>query len=243
MLNYTSLQKDNPDKSLICIENRLKEEIKNLRKTLIEEEKKLYCIVMENLALEEAIKKFYSTYYMKKLGFYISILEDLKAKFWDKKTNTSKEEKNIYQEECDEYELKNIYRKLAKIYHPDRHKGLSEDEREFFEMRMSEANKYFEKKDIKSLKNMLEQAQIELSDEIPSLKRIEFLKMRISIIEELKKIYEKKIESLKNDEIYILMNMREEEREKEMEKRKELILSDIRLYISLMKTKKTSQKC
>lgn len=241
MLNYTCSQETN--KALICIENKLKEEIKKLRKILIQEEKKLYCVAIESLALEESIKRFYSSYYMERLGVYISILEDLKNKFWGRKAKDDLNKEKHQKNECDEAELKNIYRKLAKIYHPDKYKDLSDEEKEFFELRMSEANKYFEKKDLKSLKNMLEQAEIELSDDIPSLKRIELLKMRIAVIRDLKNIYDRKKEALKEDEIYILMNMPENEREIEIEKKKELILSDIKVYMSLVETQKTSQKC
>lgn len=242
MLNYISLQEVN-NKALVCVEDKLKREIISLRRMLIQEEKKLYCVAIESLAIEESIKRFYSTYYMKRLGVYISILEDLKNRFWSIKTKNNEEKRDDKELECDEIELKKIYRKLAKIYHPDKYGDLSEEEKEFFELRMSEANKYFERKDIKSLKNMLEQAEIELSDEMPSLKRIEFLKMRISVIKDLKKIYEKKKEALKEEDMYKLMNMPENEREIEIEKRKEIIISDIKVYMSLLEPQKNSQKC
>lgn len=245
MLNYTYSQGIPNFKALVCIEYKLKAEISQLRIRLIKEEKLLYSTILKLAALEEGIKRFYSTYYLEKLGKYILLLESLKKKFWgfeDKKSEA--EDKKKDNNDCDEKKLKELYRQLAKIYHPDRYDFLTDEEKEFFEFRMSEANKYFEKKDIQALEGMLEQAKAELSDDIPSSDRVRLLSIRIEMIEDLRRLYNNKIELLKTDEIYRIMNMPPSERDKEIEKKKEIFMSEIRVYSELIQRSKTSsQKC
>ncbi|MCX7905342.1 MAG: DnaJ domain-containing protein [Elusimicrobiales bacterium] len=237
MSNYINSQNIPNFKSLVSVEHILKGKIVDLMKMIIKEEKKLYSTALKFLAIKETLERFYSNYYLKKLGVYLSILDDLKKRFFgEKNNNVFKKESDVKKDcECDEKELKKIYRQLAKIYHPDRYDLLSEDEKEFLKIRMAEVNKYFEKKDILSLKNMLEQAKIELSDEISSVDRIKMLNIRLKVVKELTAIYEEKIDTIKNDEIYRLIEMSEEERIKEIEKKKDLLLSEIEVYVELIK--------
>ena len=238
MLIYTSSQGVNDFKALICIEDRFRDEISRLRTRLFREEKMLSATIVNLVALEESIKRFYSTYYLPKLGRYISVLKSLKEKFWGvhKSNNMDETEKKVEDDgECDLKTLKEVYRQVAKIYHPDRYDSLSEEEKEFFEFRMDQANRYFEKGDIRSLKGMLEQAKVEISDEIPSYERIRLLKIRIDVIGDLKDLYNRRIEDLKNDEVYKIMGMSEDEREKEIERRKEILISEINLYSKLLR--------
>lgn len=244
MWSYTYLQDIN--KALICIEHRFRLEIANLRIRLIREEKLLYSTILSLVALEESIKRFYSTYYFERLGRYISVLEALKRRFWGfkEKDREDKKKEEVLEAECDEKELKKVYREIAKIYHPDRYDLLTDEEKEFFEFRMSEANRYFEKKDLRSLKNMLMEAKAELSDDLPSYERIRLLNLRIEMVGELRRLYEKRIEVLKNDEIYRIMSLPPAKREKEIERKKEILLCEIRIYSQLVRNSQSlSQKC
>ncbi len=235
MLNYTSLQKVSNSTAIVCIEPLLREEIKEYRRILINEEKKLYEKVYEIAAIEQAMKSFYSSCY-KNLSLYESLLKKLKNKFWGIKDDKEKkdEQNNDEKQTVDETELKNVFRKLAKLYHPDRYENLNPEDRSFFELRMAEANRYFEKRDLKALLSMLEQAMAEVCDDMPSHKRIEILKLKISVIKDLICVYDMKINELKKNDIYILMKLSPQEREKELARRKELLISQIKIYLKLV---------
>lgn len=238
MLSYISLQENHNDvKALICIEPILKAKIKDIKNSLIQQEKELNDVIYKMISIEESIKRFYATYYYRKLGIYESLLEKLKNRFFGiKKTeNDSEKSKSDEELDVDKSRLKQLYRKLSKLYHPDRYSDLTEDERVFFELRMAEVNKYFQKGDVKSLELMLEQAVAEVSDEIPSYKRIEILNMRIGVVKRIKEIYKNRISNLENEYIYRLMNMSETEREKEIENKKQIVLSEIKIYSRLIR--------
>ncbi|MGC8866723.1 MAG: J domain-containing protein [Elusimicrobiales bacterium] len=234
MWSSISLQKVPESTAIICIEPVLKEKIKELRRVLICGEKRLYEKVYEMAAIEQSIKGFYSAFY-EKLGVYEILLRRLKNRFWGIKDDEKKEEKKVFY--VDEGMLKKVFRKLAKLYHPDRYKNITDEERAFFEMRMSEANKYFEKKDLNALLSMLEQAMAEVCDDMPSHQRIRILELRISAVKELNEIYQAKIDELKRNDIYILMRMKPDEREKEIARKRRLLLSEIEIYSKLVRAK------
>jgi hypothetical protein len=225
----------NNSKALISKEKELIARIKELRKEILKKEKMLEDVVEEYVTFEISIKNFYKNYYLVKLGEYISILESLKNKLLGVKNFTEHKEDSKKDEDkdfVDEKKLKVLYRKLARIYHPD--KNLDEDEREFFKIRMAEINKAFEKRDIKELERLLKKAYIEVGGgDISSLDRIKYMEEDIYIITKMVEIYTEKRKILEENEIAKLMRKDPKEREEAIQKIKERILSDIDIYYKI----------
>jgi hypothetical protein len=222
-------------KALISKEKELIARIKELRKEILKKEKMLEDVVEEYVTFEISIKNFYKNYYLVKLGEYISILESLKNKLLGVRNFNENKEDNKKDEDkdfVDEKKLKALYRKLARIYHPD--KNLDEDEREFFKIRMAEINKAFEKRDIKELERLLKKAYIEVGGgDISSLDRIKYMEEDIYIITKMVEIYTEKRKILEENEIAKLMRKDPKEREEAIQKIKERILSDIDMYYKI----------
>jgi hypothetical protein len=115
-------------KSLIPKEKEYSLKIKNIKKKLFKKELELEKTVMEYLAMETSVKNFYKNYYLKKLGDYIVLLENLKNKVLgieEKKTEVKEDKKENLQ--IEESEIKKKYRKLARLYHPDNFEYLDEE--------------------------------------------------------------------------------------------------------------------
>lgn len=230
MLNFTASQNKNQCREIVPLNWIFENEISFLRKKLVEEEKRLNDVMYEMIALEESIKNFFSSYYIKKLGAYISVLEYLKEKVFGRNNKKNRLEDKKHDEDLDEERLKQIYRKLVKMYHPDRYKDLSQDDKEFFEFRISEINRYFERKDLKSLERMLNQSYIEVCNDISPIERINMLKSRISDVFMMIDICQRRIEELKSDEVYNLMILPPDKREEEIKKIKDRLIIEIDIY-------------
>jgi hypothetical protein len=225
----------NTSKALISKEKELGERIKKLRKEILKREKILEDTVERYITFEMSIKSFYKNYYLVKLGNYISVLEGLKNKILGVKDFNRNENLEVSKEtieDVDEKKLKILYRKLAKIYHPDN--IHSEDDKEFYKVRMSEVNRAFEKRDIKELERLLKKAYIELGiGEYSSLERIKYMEEDIYIITKMTEIYQEKIKILEGNEIAKLMKKDPKEREEIIEKLKERMLSEIDMYYKI----------
>mgnify|MGYP001049650772 CR=1 FL=1 len=221
-------------KAIISKEGELLERIKKLRKEILRKEKILEDTVERYVSFEMSIENFYKNYYLAKLGDYLLILESLKNKLLGIKNFTSdkfkKEDRKA--NEVDEKKLKVLYRKLARIYHPD--KNCDDDEKEFYKIRMSEVNKAFEKRDIKELERLLKKAYVEIGvGELSSLERIRYMEEDIYLITKMTEIYEEKIKLLEETEMAKLMKKEPKEREEIIEKIKERILSEIDMYYKI----------
>lgn len=228
----------NNSKSLISKENELRKEISKYRKLLFNKELLLYKTVEKYVSVEASIKSFYKNYYLRKLGEYIVKLEDLKNKLLNIKETPLKSEDNENKntENCDIKEIKKIYRQLVKMYHPDKKENLTDDEKKFFDYRMSEINEAFEKRNLKELKRILNRAKFELDDMgLSSVERIKYLKDDIFIVEKMTEIYKEKTELLKENEMYKLMNLPEKEREMRILELKERFESEIKIYQDILK--------
>jgi len=220
-------------KALISKEKEFVEKIKKLRKEILQKEKILEDTVEKYVTFEISIKNFYKNYYLAKLGEYISILESLKNKLLGIK-NVGNEIKNDVEEanNFDEKKLKVLYRKLARIYHPD--KNCDEEEKEFFKIRMAEVNTAFEKRDLKELERLLKKAYVEVGyGGLSSVERIKYMEEDLYIITKMTEIYLEKIKILEENEIAQLMKKDPREREEIIEKIRERILSDIDMYYKI----------
>ncbi len=220
------------NKSLIPKEKEYMNKIKKLRKELFLKEKELDEVVEEYVAMEFSISSFYKNYYLRKLGDYIVTLEYFKNRLLGIKESKRDLEdlKHHEKEDVDEKELKMIYRKLARIYHPDNLNDLN-DEIEFYKFRMSEINDAFEKRDIKKLRRILKRAENEfcLNGESP-LKYVRAMEDEIFIVDCMIRLYKEKKEALKNNEIFKLMSATPQERERVIEEIKNRFISDIERY-------------
>ncbi|MEW6041984.1 MAG: DnaJ domain-containing protein, partial [Elusimicrobiota bacterium] len=130
-------------------------------------------------------------------------------------------------------ELKNIYRKLARMYHPD--KISEKEEKEFLTRRMAEINEAFHRGDIESLKRYLKRAEAEMDGSMSSIERIKYLKLDMSVIRDMSEVYVLKINNLKKTEMCKLMSKNPEEREKVFNKTEERLKFDIKLNKKILK--------
>lgn len=220
-------------KALISREAEYRIKIRNLRKKLFNKEIELEKTVYEYAALESSIKNFYKNYYLNKLGSYIVLLENLKKKVLGLKNSTDelKNEEKTESVKINEVAVKKIYRKLAKLYHPDNFKNLDDDEKVFYEFRMSEINNAFEKRDLKTLERIERKSEIELDISGRSaVERIKSMEDDIYITTEMISMYKEKKKLLSKDEIAVLMSKKPDEREKILEEIKERYVSEIKIY-------------
>jgi len=219
-------------RELVPKESHLLEKIEKLKKEVFRKEKKLFSLIDEFVGINAGTRDFYKKVYLPRLGKFILRLEKLKEKMLGgEKAEDSREpaEKTRAKEEenmPDEIrkEMKIIYRRLAKLYHPDKVKG----DREFLTQRMGEINEAFAKGDIKSLKRYLKRADAEIGLGLSSIERIRYLEMDISVIDEMTKLYSRKIEIMKESQMYKLMSKKPAEREevfREIEERMKFEIS------------------
>jgi hypothetical protein len=219
-------------KSLIPKEKEYSLKIKNIKKKLFKKELELEKTVMEYLAMETSVKNFYKNYYLKKLGDYIVLLENLKNKVLgiEEKKSEVKEEKK---EDARPYEpeIKKKYRKLARLYHPDNFEYLDEEEKEFYDFRMGEINRAFEKMDIKTLERIEKRAEVELDlFGLSPIYRIRYMEEDIYIIDKMIEMYKEKKKELSKEDIAVLMSENPQNLEKKIEEIKERLISEIKTY-------------
>ncbi|MEF3279355.1 MAG: J domain-containing protein [Elusimicrobiota bacterium] len=224
-------------KALISKEKEYNEKIREARKTLFLKERELFETVAEYISMEAGIKKFYKSYYLKELGVYIKIIEDLKNRLLGIKEsdeNLPADKEDDVSEKVDINDVKRIYRKLAKIYHPDNFSYLEGWEKEFYEFRMGEINEAYEKKDLKALLRLLKKAEIEfgLGSE-SAVFRLRYIMDDIFIVSKMTDIYKEKKKELELNEIYKLMIKKPEERDVIINQIKERFISDIKIYKEL----------
>ncbi|HOJ85313.1 MAG TPA: DnaJ domain-containing protein [Elusimicrobiales bacterium] len=219
-------------KSLIPKEKEYSLKIKNIKKKLFKKELELEKTVMEYLAMETSVKNFYKNYYLKKLGDYIVLLENLKNKVLgieEKKTEVKEDKKENLQ--IEESEIKKKYRKLARLYHPDNFEYLDEEEKEFYDFRMGEINRAFEKRDIKTLERIEKRAEVELDRfGLSPICRIRYMEEDIYIIDKMIEMYKEKKKELSKEEIAVLMSENPQNLEKKIEEIKERLISEIKTY-------------
>lgn len=219
-------------KSLISKEKEYSLKIKNIKKKLFKKELELEKTVMEYLAMETSVKNFYKNYYLKKLGDYIVLLENLKNKVLgieEKKTEVKEDKKENLQ--IEESEIKKKYRKLARLYHPDNFEYLDEEEKEFYDFRMGEINLAFEKRDIKTLERIEKRAEVELDRfGLSPICRIRYMEEDIYIIDKMIEMYKEKKKELSKEEIAVLMSENPQNLEKKIEEIKERLISEIKTY-------------
>jgi len=103
-------------------------------------------------------------------------------------------------------ELKNLYRKVAKIIHPDL--ATDPQEREFRNTLMSRANEAYKKGDMKALEQILEEWEHWDKEAYPTqaeLRQPDLLEQKIQQVKARIKEIENRISELKKSEMYQLM--------------------------------------
>jgi len=219
-------------KSLISKEKEYSLKIKNIKKKLFKKELELEKTVMEYAAMETSVKNFYKNYYLKKLGDYIVLLENLRNKVLgieEKKSEVKEDKKENL--EIQESEIKKKYRKLARLYHPDNFEYLDEEEKEFYDFRMGEINLAFEKRDIKTLERIEKRAEVELDRfGLSPIYRIRYMEEDIYIIDKMIEMYKEKKKELSKEDIAVLMSENPQNLEKKIEEIKERLISEIKTY-------------
>lgn len=220
------------ERSLISKEDEYRKKFSAVIKALFLKEKELFDIVSQCVSIEVSIKKFYREYYLSNLGEYIIKLEDLKNKILGvENKNSFKEEDNREENKVvaeDMEKIKKIYRRLVKIYHPDKNNKFNE---EFLNIRMSEINEAFEKKDLKELLRLLKRAEIEMGiGDYSLIERIRYIEEDIFIVSKMIKIYRDKKKNLCDNEIYKLMIKNPKEREIAINEIKQKLISEIDMY-------------
>lgn len=219
-------------KSLISKEKEYSLKIKNLKKKLFKKEIELEKTVMEYVAMETSVKNFYKNYYLKKLGDYIVLLEKLRNKVLgieEKKSEVEEEKKEDIK--TNEIEIKKKYRKLARLYHPDNFEYLDEEEKEFYDFRMGEINRAFEKRDIKTLERIEKRSEVEMDRfGLSPIYRIRYMEEDIYIIGKMIEMYKEKKNELSKEDIAVLMSEKPQNLEKKIEEIKERLISEIKIY-------------
>ncbi|MBI4802024.1 MAG: TolC family protein [Elusimicrobia bacterium] len=201
----------NRNRSLVSKEPELAGEINSLRKNLFEKEKQLFLKLEELVSIRTAIKDFYAKVYLPRLGGCMMELEEIKSRVIGLPPDARGPEdvlkpvKDGGKELSAEVkkEIKNLYRRLARLYHPDR--PHDKEEQEFLTGRMAAINEAFRASDLESLKRYLKRADAEIGLNLSSPERIKCLEMELHIVESLDRLYGAKVEDLKKNELYKLM--------------------------------------
>lgn len=231
----------NKNRSLVSKEPELAREIHRLRKSLFESEKRLFLKLEDLVSIRTSIKDFYAKVYLPRLGRYLDALEEVRSRVIGLPPGAGTREdplKPIKDEEKDlpaetRKEIKDIYRKLARLYHPDR--PHDKDEQEFLTERMASINEAFRKADLDSLKRYLRRAEAEIGPDLPSLERIRCLKLELDIVGAMDRLYEAKVADLKKNEIYKLMKKDPARREEVLEGLEDRFKFDIGVYRKILK--------
>ena len=226
---------------MVSKEPELAREIGRLRKDMFEKEKRLFLKLDDLVSIRTSIKDFYAKVYLPRLGRYMEALEEAKSRAiglpprTDDRKDPIKRIKEVEKELTAEVkkEIKDIYRKLARLYHPDR--PHNKDEQEFLTERMAAINEAFQKADLDSLKRYLRRADAEIGLNLSSLERIKCLGMELSVVESMDRLYAAKVADAKKNEIYKLMKKEPARREEVFKGLEDRFNFDIGVYRRILK--------
>lgn len=225
-------------RALVSKEPELLVKIKAIKKKVFKKEEALFNAVEDFVSIQARIKDFYSKIYLPRLGNLLEKIEELKEEMMGRPPKVKKGlQPVLLGDDIDKNpeikkELKTVYRKLARLYHPDRLRDT--EEREFFNRRMSDINEAFEKGDIKSLKRYLKRADAEMGLGLSSLERIKYLEADLSVLGQMTVFYGKKMEIIKENQMYKLMNKTAVEREDVFKEREKRLKFDIALHYRIL---------
>lgn len=212
-------------KALICKEPELQLKIRAARKKIHDKEKCLSGLVSDYVSLKTTLDSFYEKEYLSRLGPFLEEMERLQnaliGKPFKKPNNTA----DLFQAtaracqepplvtapgrsagegSAEQAELKKLYHRLAKIYHPDTAPDTGEND--FLTARMSEINNAFGRKDLQALKRTLRRCEAEMgTGGQSSLSRLDNLKIDDVVLNEIICHYRKRIEELKKGLTYQMM--------------------------------------
>lgn len=230
---------------LVSKEPELAPKIEKLKKQVFEKEKALFSLVDDFVTLNFRIQDFYKKVYVPRLGKYMLRIEKLKSRILGTDCGEGTEggeSENTRPKETDpdlKREIKLLYRKLVKLYHPDRAGG----DKEFLTKRMEEINEAFSKNDIKSLKRYLKRAEAEIGLGLSSIERIKYLETDLSVIRDMIALYSKKTDLLKKNQMYKLMVKNPGERESVFREIENRMKFEISLNEKIVKSMEDEKKC
>lgn len=211
-------------KALICKEPELQLKIKAAKKKILDKENRLSSLMSEYVSLEIALDSFYEKEYLARLGPFLEEMDRLRnaltgspkkpnntadpfqatARAWQEPLTAVAPGRSAGEGSDEQAELKKLYHRLAKIYHPDT--ATDTGENDFLTARMSEINDAFGRKDLQALKRALRRCEAEMgTGGQSSLSRIDNLKIDDVVLNEIICHYRKRIEELKKGLTYQMM--------------------------------------
>lgn len=215
------------NKNLICMEPIYKAQADKLQEKILKTEKEAEDILEKICFTEILIINFEKEKIEPKLKKLEDRLNNLKI-LLGMKSKSEKKYKKENEKNTDEENLKGIYRKLAKAYHPD--KNASASVKNFYCERMKEINLLFSKKDINGLKRILRKSFLELQNGDSNLFRMEKLKKILEEAEEEKRFYSDKMDEVLKSARYKATKMKEEELKIFLSEKEEEIKREIKIY-------------
>lgn len=175
-------------RQMICLEPDLRRRLHVFRSSVGIVEKRLNAAMEEYIILEIRVERFMSREFGPKSGPLDTAGPG--SKRGGKRTHPPRPEVSP----SERTELKRLYRRLAKQFHPDR---AAAGERDFCHSMMSEINEAFAKGDIKRLKELERRSSKVSGGAEGLLSRLEDLKLTESILTRMVGVYESRLGSLK----------------------------------------------
>ncbi len=190
-------------RQLICLEPDLRRRLRERRRAVSLQEKRLNDKLEEYVLLEVTLEKFLVEEYWPRVG----PLPKTRSKEGPKERKGQGSGKSGARPEPrtgpgERAELKARYRDLAKRYHPDR---AAPEDRAFFESRMAEINAAFEKGDLGRLRELERRSGETRGSAEGLLGRIEDLKISELVLERMIGLYDGRIGHLKESRVWKLM--------------------------------------
>lgn len=196
-------------KALVCKEPELLARITGLRNRAAALEEELMGTVVEYASLRASVIKFYDVEYLPRLGCLEERLARLKDVFLGKLPRKAAGKKagtdgGARKPACNMAGLRNLYRKLAKAYHPDTCRRA--EEQRFLKNRMAEINDAFSRGDEAALVRYLRRAEAEMgTGSLSSPERLRRLEMDITVLNLLRTDYLAMIKVFRSSAEYLCM--------------------------------------
>lgn len=205
-------------RELVCTEPKHQKEIESLRTRIVHKEKLISDAISVCVSLTIRLDDFHDKEYWPRVGVYERELARLRAVFLDgnageeetkprdeikdrqARANASKSSKK----RPDKDEPKRLYRKLAKLYHPDT--APNAEDKEFYHSRMAGINAAFREGDTESLRRQLKNSKAELGASGQSARsRLRALGMDEEILAGILELYASRLKNMKKSFAYNLM--------------------------------------
>ena len=225
-------------KALVCKEPELRAGIDMSLKRIRSLEKIFSGAMNDYVYARAAVRNFYLKEYFPRLSPLLDEVERLRGALSGvsrpapvKRTDSAPRAENIPPE--DTGDIKTLYRKLAKAYHPDT--ACEEWKRPFYTERMAEVNEAFRNRDLKTLKKLLKRCEAETGlNGRSSLSRLACLRAEETALEEMAAECRFLLAELRMKEEYRTMLEAREKGPAFFEKRERHLSSVISAYNSVL---------